>query len=1043
MHRRYGFAILAFGVCVGCGGGGVTRRPGAPDADGSPPIADAAPSKPDSILPNNDAFVPDAPTGSDCGDACSSPDAGPRCGNGILEDGELCDDGNSRPGDGCSGLCRKDPNYTCPTPGQPCIPDPICGDGKLSSTEACEDGNTRDGDGCSSTCQLEASCGDAGADADCGAVPVCGDGMLTSGETCDDGAATSGDGCSASCQIEVDWICPTPGKPCVLDSYCGDGKLNTAGGEQCDDGNTSSGDGCTASCVKEPFYDCPVPGQKCVSTVVCGDGKVVGDEACDDGRTTAGDGCAADCKQVEPGYNCPTAEGVGGACRPATQGTCGDAILGAGEACDDGNSDASDGCSAACQIDPGYRCLEVGRRCRLVAVCGDGILGLADGEQCDDGNALSDDGCSSTCRLEANYVCPTPGQKCQSTVVCGDGEVAGPEECDDGNTRTGDGCSPLCLTEAGWTCPPRSVCRPAKCGDGIRVGAETCDDGNAADKDGCSSECRLESPGPTEADGWLCTTPGEPCTRTKCGDGIPEGSEQCDDGNNDMGDGCTPFCRKEPSCPVTGGACQTACGDGLLLPVDIAAGQECDDGNTLSGDGCSSTCKIEGGYACDSAKVAQDPMILPVTYRDFKATTEEGGHPDFESVNTGVQQCQQGIASSTLGADGKPAPGTRNQSDTSPTLTTTTAMVYTTGTAADWFALWYKDSSYCRSQRDYLTFANPSPGVYVYDNVAFFPLDDKPWGLTYNDTAGAAHNFHFTSEVRYWFEYRGGETLEFIGDDDVWVYINKKLAVDLGGVHGAYIGRVNLDAANGTGVVHDMEPAQNKTTDTCRTRLGLSTDGDTRTVDLGLAKGSVYEIVVFQAERHTTDSHYKLTLSNFAATRSSCHTVCGDGVVTSDEICDLGTAENTGEYGGCNEDCTRAPYCGDGRVNGPAGLEQCDQGTLNGTRAASCDRNCRNKCGNGVRDEGEECDDGVNDGSYGTCMPSCKLAAYCGDGIRNGDEQCDLGVNNQVSPYGVDQCTKSCTRAPYCGDGFVQTAFGEECDGGVLCKSDCKRGDIP
>ena len=56
------------------------------------------------------------------------------------------------------------------------------------------------------------------------------------------------------------------------------------------------------------------------------------------------------------------------------------------------------------------------------------------------------------------------------------------------------------------------------------------------------------------------------------------------------------------------------------------------------------------------------------------------------------------------------------------------------------------------------------------------------------------HNYSFTSEVRYWFAYSGGEALQFIGDDDVWVFVNGQLAVDLGGVHGAPAGSVTLDA---------------------------------------------------------------------------------------------------------------------------------------------------------------------------------------------------------------------------------------------------------
>jgi len=128
-------------------------------------------------------------------------------------------------------------------------------------------------------------------------------------------------------------------------------------------------------------------------------------------------------------------------------------------------------------------------------------------------------------------------------------------------------------------------------------------------------------------------------------------------------------------------------------------------------------------------------------------------------------------------------------------------------------------------------------------------------------------------------------------------------------------------------------------------------------------------------------------------------------------------------------------YFGNSTVEPP---EQCDQGPDNGTTTSTCDRNCRNKCGNGFKDEGEGCDDGVNNGSYGTCNGNCSLAAYCGDGARNGPEQCDQGAGNQANPYGAGKCTTTCSTAPYCGDGRIQSEFGESCDGQPGCTLDCK-----
>ena len=107
-----------------------------------------------------------------------------------------------------------------------------------------------------------------------------------------------------------------------------------------------------------------------------------------------------------------------------------------------------------------------------------------------------------------------------------------------------------------------------------------------------------------------------------------------------------------------------------------------------------------------------------------------------------------------------------------------------------------------------------------------------------------------------------------------------------------------------------------------------------------------------------------------------------------------------------------------------------------------CDARCRHMCGNGIRDPGESCDDGVNNGAYGTCRPNCQLADYCGDGTKNGPEQCDQGMANQANPYGPNKCTTMCTTAPYCGDGRIQTAFGETCDSTPLCNATCTKIQI-
>src|SRR5450432_3075673 len=100
-----------------------------------------------------------------------------------------------------------------------------------------------------------------------------------------------------------------PGMACVKLEYCGDGVLQPDIGEDCDDGNNKSGDGCDGVCKTEAGYSCaagvaPTAGI-CTKIWVCGNGHVDPGEACDDSNTVAADGCSADCTQVEAGFTCP------------------------------------------------------------------------------------------------------------------------------------------------------------------------------------------------------------------------------------------------------------------------------------------------------------------------------------------------------------------------------------------------------------------------------------------------------------------------------------------------------------------------------------------------------------------------------------------------------------------------------------------------------------------------------------------------------------------------------------------------------------------
>jgi len=220
--------------------------------------------------------------------------------------------------------------------------------------------------------------------------------------------------------------------------------------------------------------------------------------------------------------------------------TCGNAVLGPGEACDDGNNVDGDGCTALC----------------VKEVCGDGAVNNSGMEACDDGNLLNTDTCTNTCKVAA----------------CGDGFVQdGVEACDDGNVIDNDACT--------------NGCALPSCGDNIKQGMEECDDGDPDNTDACLDTCVTASCGDgfVHADVETCDDSNDDntddcldtCQAASCGDGfVQAGVEPCDDGNADDTDMCL-------------GTCAVAiCGDGFVF----AGIEECDDGNGIDDDECANDC---------------------------------------------------------------------------------------------------------------------------------------------------------------------------------------------------------------------------------------------------------------------------------------------------------------------------------------------------------------------------------------------------------------------------------------------------------------------
>jgi fibro-slime domain-containing protein len=249
------------------------------------------------------------------------------------------------------------------------------------------------------------------------------------------------------------------------------------------------------------------------------------------------------------------------------------------------------------------------------------------------------------------------------------------------------------------------------------------------------------------------------------------------------------------------------------------------------------------------------PELIEVTgiVRDFLERTAVGGHPDFEQRPDFGFGLYCGNVATTLGEDSNPVlaadPGFKVLSQWKDNASPPNNICYTlfdsslgdvAGTtaqssrgaiaSADSFAQWYTDVPGVNlSQLMTLTLVLQPDGQYVFDDTldedyagegGFFPIDDVLYG---NSPGTPDHNFHFTFELHMAFEYDadGDQFFKFKGDDDVWVFIDDKLVIDLGGVHGVQTQHVSLDR-------------------------------------LDLEDGEEYNIDFFFAERHRQHSNFRL-----------------------------------------------------------------------------------------------------------------------------------------------------------------------------------------
>jgi cysteine-rich repeat protein len=477
-----------------------------------------------------------APEGADgfCQAASCDPATG-QCSMVAANNGKPCDDDDPCTlGDSCQdGTCLAGPAVNC-NDGNPCTDD-ACSPGQ-GCTHLPGSGPCNDGDVCTlgDLCQAGACVG--------------GNGTLS----CDDNNPCTDDGCDpdVGCTFVANQAACSDGNACTLGDHCDNKVCVPTGQPSCDDDNLCTNDACDAA-------------QGCIhllNSVPCNDG----------------DKCTTD-------DICQLGECVGGG----------------GLVCDDSNPCTADSCAPkiGCQFTPVNGACDDGNACTLNEQCGNGLCIAGAMLGCDDTNVCTTDSCDpeSGCIYAFNNAACSDDDICTINESCVAGQCVSESmlACDDENPCTDDSCDPEtgCVhTPNQADCSDDNACTAGdhcQGGECLTTGMLTCDDANLCTNDNCDPDvgCVYSANNNPCDDGNLCTE-NDACANGKC---VGGGNKVCPDDNNTC---TTDSCDADSGCIYT--PSDNCCGNGV-----VEGGEECDDGNQVNDDGCSASCQSDAG--CSNA----------------------------------------------------------------------------------------------------------------------------------------------------------------------------------------------------------------------------------------------------------------------------------------------------------------------------------------------------------------------------------------------------------------------------------------------------------